>query len=254
MYYKGLIKGLAAIAVLGMSIAGLVAEEEANLHRMYHIQLKQGKAADFYNALGEHAAWRREQGDPWTWLVHQVDTGEHAGDCVIRSGGLKWSDMDGYDEFGAKGSEKFWETVGKYTEDSSSWITAMDSRFTRYHPNQDKVRLVNVIDYELYPNKGEDFAKAVQVYHDAIMEHDYPTYYAFDWMVSGGTHGSVSLVLFFENWADMAPNEEDLEAFIVRVLGEDKAKEANEAFEACVKSSRSTIVRFIPELSIVHEE
>lgn len=86
------------------------------------------------------------------------------------------------------------------------------------------------------------------------MEHDYSTYYTFDWMVSGGTHGNISLILFFENWADMAPNEEDLQAFIVRVLGEGKAKEVKAAFEACVKSSRSTIVRYIPELSILHEE
>lgn len=246
--------------ILAMACAGIFSinlsaeEEEPNLHWMYHIEVKPGHGEAFYAALAKHAQWRREQGDPWSWYVHVVETGEHVGDCVIRSEALSWEQLDGYEEFGQKGGSKFWEDVGAHVEGSSSSIEATDSRFKNVMEDQSGLRFVNVIHYELNPNMEEAFAEAVKTYHDAIVEHGYPTYYVFDWPVSGVTGHDVTLALLYTSWADMAPEEEKLSEFMIRIMGEAKAKAAQEAFQACVKSSSSTIVRFVPELSVMNQE
>jgi len=246
--------GLAVAFIIGTFNQSLVADSDKNLHKMFYVKLKTGHTGAFYEKLAEHAAWRRENGDPWTWWVHTIVNGENDGDCVIRSGGVSWAEMDEYEEFLAKGGAKFWKTVGEHIEDTSSWISMGDKRFARWHPDMEKINLISVISYELKPGSQKDFTDAVQVYHDAIAEHDFPTYYQFSWPINGSSGNGVTLALFFENYADMAPPEEKMQEFMKRVLGEEEAQAAVDKFTGAIRSSSSRIVRYLPGLSIVHEK
>jgi hypothetical protein len=246
-----LIITLIAAAIFSCGTA-LQAGEEEKIHKMFHVQIKPGHADAYYAALAEHCEWRREQGDPWTWWIYTITNGQDVGDCVIRSGPITWADMDSYEEFLDKGSTKYWEAVGEHVEDITSWIATKDTRFERWHPEMEKIQYVTVIEYKLKSGKGKAFGDAVKVYHDAITEHDYPTYYIFDWVVNGGEGSSVTLAVFHENYADMAPPEERMPAFMARVLGEEGAAEAYENFTASVKTTSSKIVKYLPELSVLH--
>ena len=252
MQLKKLSAGLLALTTIVLFAPAVMAESDM-INKMFHIKIKPGHASAFYKDLAEHAAWRREAGDPWTWWVHRVVNGVDDGDCIIRSGPVSWAEMEAYNEFGAKGSEKFWETVGEHVEDSHSWIGRVDRQNTRWHPEMDDVMLISVIHYHLKPGMKEAFGKAVSAFHEAIVEHDYPTYYAFDWPVNGTPDNIVTLALFFKDWSGMEPPEEKLPAFMQRVLGED-AQSTIEAFQGSVESTESMIVRYLPGHSIQHEK
>ena len=244
---------LLAALTLGLISQNLLAQED-NLHRMYHIKLKTGHATAFYEDLNGHSEWRREQGDAWTWWVHAVVNGENHGDCIIRSGPLTWADLDTYEAFDAKASNKFWEDLGEHIEDATSWISMGDKRFVRQHPQMEKVQLIQVVKYDLKPGMSKQFTDTVQTYHEAIMEHDYPIYYTFDWLINGGTGNQVTLALFHENWADMAPPEEKMMEFMARVLGEEEAKTLGETLNSSFTSTETAVVRYLPGPSIVHEK
>jgi ketosteroid isomerase-like protein len=254
MRIRTIIGGLIAVFAIGLFNQSLLADSEKNLHKMFYIKLKTGHMAQFYADLAEHAAWRREAGDPWTWWVHQVVNGKNDGDCIIRSGSLTWADIDAYEEFNAKGGEEFWKAVGEHIEDSSSWISRNDLRFENWPPDMSKVRLISVTTIQLKPGMAKDFSAAVKVYHDAITENEYPAYYHWSWTVNGGSGNQVTRANFFENYADMAPPEEKMWKFMERVLGEDEAAAVREKLAGTVRSSTSQIVRYLPELSIVHEK
>ena len=89
-------KTLATLLVallLGLASQNAWAQQN-NLARIYFIEAKVGMAAGFETALKQHAEWRKEQGDPWSWFVWQVVNGENLGSFVIRSGDHAWGDFD----------------------------------------------------------------------------------------------------------------------------------------------------------------
>ncbi|MEX0326972.1 MAG: hypothetical protein AB3N33_12875, partial [Puniceicoccaceae bacterium] len=206
----------------------------------------------FYKDLAEHAAWRRENGDPWTWWVYRVVNGVDDGDCIIRSGPVSWADMDAYGEFGLKGSDKFWETVGEHVEDSHSWIGRLDQSHARWMPDMSEISLVSIIHYHTKPGMKESFMQGVDAFHNAIVEHDYPIYYVFDMPINGQPSNIITLALLFKDFADMEPEEEPMPQFIQRALG-DEAEATLKAFQSSFTSTDSMILRYLPELSILHE-
>jgi hypothetical protein len=120
-------------------------------------------------------------------------------------------------------------------------------------PEGKTINLVQVITYHLKPGMAPVFSESVQAYHDAIIAEDYPTYYIFDWNIHSGTGNTVSLAIFYENWADMAPDEEPLQAFMARVMGEEEANSLQEAFATTYSHVDTAVVRYLDELSINKE-
>ena len=59
---------------LGLLSQNLFAQSN-NLAKLYFVKVKSGQGAEFAAALKEHVEWRKQAGDPWTWIVHQVVNG-----------------------------------------------------------------------------------------------------------------------------------------------------------------------------------
>lgn len=255
MHTKKLITLLitAFIMSFGALYAGDEGDEKPSLHRMFHVKVKPGHAPAFSAALAEHMEWRKENGETWTWWMHSVVSGPNHGDCIIRSGPIEWADVDAYEAFLDKGGVEFWKTCGEHIVDVDSWFSMADKRWMRWMPEGKTINLVQVITYHLKTGMNKTFSEAVQKYHDAIVAEDYPTYYVFDWNIMGGKGNTVTLAIFYENWADMAPEEETLQAMMVRVMGEEDAYALQEAFSSTYKYAESGVVRYLPDLSIQQE-
>jgi hypothetical protein len=203
-----------------------------NLARLFFVKVKTGHGADFAAALKMHTEWRKQQDDPWTWIVHQVANGKNLGDYVIRSGGHTWSDFDDYEEFSAKGGSEFYKAVGSHIKDISSIITAGDTVNVNWPENPADVNLISVITYNLKPGHGPAFNQAVSKYHKAIKENNREVYYGFNWNVNGSSGPRVNLVLPYKNWAD-------------------DAKELYEDFNDTYTSMESMILRVRRDLSVL---
>ncbi|MHC4322546.1 MAG: hypothetical protein ACYST3_09765 [Planctomycetota bacterium] len=244
---------LLAAFCLGLLSQSLIAQS-SNLARVYFVKVKSDHGAEFVAALKEHAAWRKQAGDPWTWIVHQVVNGKNLGDYVIRSGGHTWADLDSYEEFLGKGAVEFNKTVGPHIKSMSNTITAGDTTNVNWPSNSDDVNLISIISYHLKPGHGPAFAQAVNKYHTAIQENNREAYYAFVWNVNGGSGPRVTLALPYKNWADVQGPEESMRAFMQRILGEEEAKQLYMEFNGTYTSTESMIVRVRRDLSVIHDE
>jgi hypothetical protein len=238
---------------LGLLSQNLFAQSN-NLARLFFLKVKSGHGAEFAAALKEHAAWRKQAGDPWTWIVHQVVNGKNLGDYVIRSGGHNWADLDSYEEFSSKAAPQFYKTVGPHLKNVSNFITAGDTVNVNWPQNPADVNLISIIQYHLKPGHGPAFAQAVNKYHTAIQENNREAYYAFIWNVNGGSGPSVTLALPYKNWSDMQGPEESLRAFMQRVLGEEEAKKLYMEFNGTFTSTESMIVRVRRDLSVLPDK
>jgi hypothetical protein len=253
MKTRNLLAGTLTLLAGGILGQGLIAHDGEHVNRMFYMDVKTGHEMAFYEKLAEHAQWRRDEGDPWTWWVYQVVNGENHGDCIVRSGPVAWEALDEYEAFDLKAAPAFWESVGEHLEDTHSKIAMLDDRFVRWHPEMDDVRLFSVITYHLKPGMQKTFVECIKKYHEVIVENDYPAYYAFDLTMNGGSGGEISLVLFHKNWADVEPPEERMMAFMARMMGEEEAMALGETFTSCFSGSESMMARYMPELSILHE-
>lgn len=250
---KKLFVGLLVAFWLGLLSQNIFAQSN-NMARLFFVKVKTGEGADFAAALKKHSEWRKQQGDPWTWIVYQVVNGKNLGDYVIRSGDHSWSDFDDYEEFSIKGAPEFYKAVGSHIKSVSSMITAGDTVNVDWPENPADVNLLSVITFNLKPGQVPAFRQAVNKYHTAIQENNRETYYSFAWNVNGAKGPSATLVIPYKNWADMQGPEESMREFMMRVLGEEDAQKLYEDFNSTFTSSESMIVRVRMDLSVIPDK
>lgn len=228
--------------------------QASNLARLYFVEAKPGHEAQLETAIKEHAQWRKQVGDPWIWIVHQVVNGSNLGSFAIRSGDHSWADFDSYEEFGSKGTTEWNKNVRPHVGSISNVITSVDTTNINWPSNFEEVNLISVTTYHLKPGHGRAFTEAVNKYHTAITEHNREGHYAFEWNVNGSTGPAVSLILPYKNWADMQGPDESLRAFMVRVMGSEEAQKLSEQFDSTYHSTESLVVQVRRDLSVLPDK
>ena len=250
MRNKRLFVSLLVALCLGFISQSLFAQA-GNLARLYFVEAKPGHEAQLEAAIKEHAQWRKQAGDPWTWIVHQVVNGRNLGSFAIRSGDHSWADFDSYEEFGMKGTAEWDKNVVPHIGSVSNEITSVDTVNINWPSNPEDVNLISVRTYHLKPGQGRVFTEAVKKYHAAIQENNREGHYAFEWHRNGSTGPAVSLILPYKNWADMQGPDETFRAFMVRVLGAEEAQKLSEQFTGTFSSTESLVVQVRRDLSVL---
>lgn len=247
---RRLLIAVVTTGVVAVTVPTAVAQQ--SVARLYVVKPMPGHGGAFMEALAEHAQWRRQHDDPWSWAVSQVVAGDDLGAWYIRSEGHQWADLDAYDtsEFGMQAFEHWIATVGPHIEHAAGYVTTNDTTTARWPEDQSAIRFVHLVDFHLKPDMVETFFELVGKYHEAIVEHDYPSYYAFNWMVAGGTGPMVRLALPYESWAGMAQPEQSMEAVIAETYGEEEAKAMSNRFNESLVGTRSTVLALRPDLSV----
>ena len=223
--------------------------EAQDLARIYTVSPAEG--ADLEAAIREHAQWRQENGDPWTWGVYEVVNGEDLGSFVIRSGNHSWADFDAYEQgaFAEAAGANYEATMAPAVGSISSVIMAADTAHRRLPESFENIQLYAVITWHLLPDKVQDFQEAIGQVHDAIVQTDWPTHYAFASPVNGADGPQMSLVIFHENWADFEEPEKTFDQMLAEVYGEE-AGAIFEKFAASYRWEENFILRIRPDLSV----
>jgi hypothetical protein len=239
-----------AASVLGGSTA-LAQANTSTIARTYTVKAKPGMSAQFEVALREHAQWRAANGDPWDWNVSMRETGENLGTYGIRSGGHSWADFDAYDAgFGPQGLVHWNATVAPLVESMSSAITTANLEISKPPPEGTAYAFIYVQTFHLRPGREIEFNRLIAEANGVIRDK-LPGYWVFDSPISGGGPGPyIDLVLFSENWADMAEPDPSFEAIMVEAMGEDGFREWNTNFGQTFRGWESFTLRRRPDMDV----
>jgi len=251
MRNKKMFLTLIVIFCLGFLSQNLSAQSK-NLARVVLVKVKTGQGDDFAAALKKHAEWRKQHGDPWTWVVHQVVNGKNLGDFIIRSGGHSWKDFDDYAESFKNGTTEFYKTVGPYIKDVSSIITAGDTVNVDWPENPMDVNLIAITTYHLKPGHEWAFTQAVNKYHKAIQDNKRDVHYAFGWNINGSEGPTVNRALPYKNWSDIEGPDESFSEFMQRVLGKEETMKLYMEFSDTFTSTESMILLVRWDLSQIN--
>ncbi|HSR52767.1 MAG TPA: hypothetical protein VLV83_18240 [Acidobacteriota bacterium] len=243
---KGWIVGIVLVGFCGWMAAQGMGQKVA-MH--FQVTPKAGMHMQFETALKAHLQWRKEQNDPWQWYIMEIINGTDYGDYIIRTDERPWAEMDNY-ELRFKGRDHFLSTVGPFIADMQSSLTSTNEALSNW-PDDLRPRLILVEVFSLNPGKAEVFwqlvAKASKAF-DGRMGHN-----SWDTVVvgEGAGGGTAILVLPRENWAGLAPRQQEMVGYMTEAYGEEEVGKMMQQFSDCLAGMNSMVVAVRPDLSLM---
>ena len=241
---------LLAVAVLMFAAAGVMAQEGPGmLARAYYLNVSPGNMLAFEEAYAKHIDWHKQKNDDWTWETWQVTTGDSIGTYVLRTPGHHWADFDANPELRKEDSRDYLNNVAKYVDSLSSNIEMVLPDVSRLPEGDGTAKMVAVYRMKVRYGYSEEFRHAIKKAHEAIVESEWPRYYVWLSLVSGGEQPVFTLVRLHDNWASMAPPETGFWGMMEEVYGAAEAHSLRDIFRRVVESQVTLTARYREDLS-----
>ncbi|MBA3563773.1 MAG: hypothetical protein H0W33_07150 [Gammaproteobacteria bacterium] len=197
--------------------------------------------------------WRRDNGETWSWMTWRPVTGDRMNSIYVRSGEHTLADMDAYEEFSAKAGAHWNRTVDQYVESYATWITETDSDLEVW-PEDLQPNLIQAYTYRLKPGGDRSFDAALKKIHQGLVKVNWGEPFSISRVISGSDGNEVSVILPYENYADMAEPEKSLVAALSEAFGEEEAGKLMKQITSSYASVDEVLVRFDPERSLILEQ
>jgi hypothetical protein len=239
---------LFAAALALPAAASLAADQPGTVGRVFVTAARPGMTAQYEAGRKKHMDWHRKQNDTWTWLVWQVETGPNAGSYVSGTFGHQWKDLDDWEKkLGEGDTADGAVNMVPFSQGGSNGIYTFMPDVSR--PSATPPPMSQVLHYHLKMGAEQEFKNAMKRIHEAIGKAGLPWNYGWYELVDGGDHPSFVLTIALGGWADLAPSETPFAAMLAKAHGEFEAGEILKAVDRSVKSVRSEVLRFRPDLS-----
>ena len=85
---------LVVLSLLLLALPVVSQEEPGPITRVFVDKAKTGMEQQYEEAVKQHIAWHREQGDTWSWEVRRIESGENFGQYLWITRGHRWEDFD----------------------------------------------------------------------------------------------------------------------------------------------------------------
>ncbi len=248
---------LAAIAALALAGSALADnhETDGNLADGWYIHVKQGMAADFEKAFAEHIKFRQSKDDPRSWQVYTPVLGDKLGYYAVRACCMKYEDMDSYRAWAQEaGVGEHWnDNVDQYVAKYQHYLNEFDFANSNWPEDPSSMTLFGVTHFYRKPGKAADLEMAKVRMSELAKEHGWP--YHWSWADRVGGKDILMLVIPHENFADMAPPEQNFVAFLTEKLGSaDEAQALMAKFTGAHAGTTHTVYRHREDLSMPEAE
>lgn len=243
------LRGVFALALLGLAANSLAHDEWGHMSRMWEITPKADARVEFKKAFEEHMAFRKANNDPWSWTILNASTGKGVNSVYARSNGHHWEDFDAYanSEFGKKASEHWNANVDPHVYKYDTWIDKSDSELY-YWPEGSKFSHFYVTNFYLKPGHGREARMAVKAVHDELKAAGREAPHVWVWSQTGKP--TFTVVTARENYAGFDWPEKSVGDTMRERVGEEKANAMFMDFFEHVKGQSSQIMVRDDKLSI----
>lgn len=248
--------GLLGILALAVAMPAVAQSNSKNIARVYTITAKPGEAQQWEAAFKKLEAWEHQQNLPGTLYVWSVISGENFGDYVLGTFGHDWADFDTMQARGEKVGvgKEIQATVAPYTESVkiSYYAFQPDLAATPPNPNEPPTPMSHVTFFTLKVGGMEPVMNAIKQADAAIKKTHWPGaenpggWYV---LVDGGEAPQIVLSGGLKNWADLQAPSTSLAEVLTQVYGKAGAQTLEHTFNSHVRSIRSELIRYRPDLS-----
>lgn len=195
----------------------------------WSIPAKVGYSSEFMDALREHAIWRRDNEDPWTWKFYSSQAGKEDAGVLMRSSDHEYADVAYvHSEFNKKAGKHWEETVAPYAGVGTRYIR-FQTPVRNWPEGSYDYLLISQIDVE--SDSATNLVKSAKILYDIVREAGLETVYGLEYTWAGGGP-SYQYVEGYKDWASTSPGSPlaaEQNKVIVEKLGEEKANATYEA-------------------------
>jgi hypothetical protein len=250
--------GFLAVMAFSWSMAAS-AQQPPPLAEMWLIVPKPEHQEEFYKALAEHMAFRKEQGDPRNWQVYVPTLGPNLNRIGIRYCCINWADVDAYEQWSDENDavgKHFNENVAPHIEKGEHYFETISWENSHWSDAKGPFKLFAVTEFNVKGGQAAAFARARDTMSQIALNQGWASdSNVWLWTSTIGGPPQQGIVIPHPNWADMDRNEEDFFSFLTRVMGSSEAATSlmNE-FSSTVESTNFEVWRHSDKLSMKDED
>jgi hypothetical protein len=247
---------LSIASIIGMALLtlplGLWAQEDerAPLSDVWLIMPKQGMGTQFEDAVRTHMAFRTDAGETRNWETYGTALGRNPMLYQFRASSINWADQDAYvaeDEEKGLGSNWF-ANVDQYVDHYHHFIESADYENSNWPTDLGQQTYYGVTSWTWKQGAGPGPNEARKQLSKIAMDEGWD--YNWLWLSRIGGEPTLMIVSPYENFAAMAPPEQEFFDFVAEKLGsEEEAGKIFAQFSAGFAGSSYTIWEHRPDLS-----
>jgi len=245
--------GWILMAALALPTASaLAADQPGTVARVFVNVPKAGMGAQYEAGRKKHMDWHRKQNDSWAWFVWQVETGERSGSYIVGTFGHQWKDLDEWEKkLGGPDEADGQLNLAPFQGPGTNSILTVLPEVSRPSGGATPTAMSEVIHYQLKMGAEQEFRNAMKKVHEAIQKSGLDWHYSWFDLVDGGEHPTFVLAIAMNGWADLGPSETPFPVMLAKAFGEYEAGEILKSIDRSVKSVRSEVIKYRPDLSYV---
>ncbi len=195
------------------------AEENDGVATTVLITPKAGHEKDLVAAIIEyhHFVAQFEGHFKYTWF--EIETGPDTGKYAARSGNHNWADFDAEYDWQKEAGEMFSNNVAPHIQDTQILMTEEMSDFMHWPENFDGYTHFNVQDWFVKNGQYAAFRKGLKKIVETLKAGNFPGYFGFYSVASGGYGGQIRLVTGHKGWSDMTDRDPSFFDLMSKELG-----------------------------------
>ena len=247
-----ILSAIAALAVLTGPTALAVAADEPQpgpLAKSIRLVVKPDRFPQFEEALRQHLAFHRTNGDPWAWHTWQVVNGDMLGQYYLRTHGHQWRDFDANAALRRSDWADFLANVAPHLDSMSSSISTVEPGLSRWPPELARPALVSITRFELTYQGFRAFRAAIEKIHAAVSEAAPERHYAWTTTVNGANGPEMNLLVPLAAWAELGARQPPLWSLVEQLYGAEAAAALERTIGSTVRSISSSVVAYREDLS-----
>lgn len=252
---------LAGLAIVTIPL-GLSAQEDPGdapppLSDVWVMVVKPGMNAEFDAAMAAHIRFRKNAGESRDWNAYRVAVGHNMKPIAFRSCCFDWADLDAHeaesDELGLV--EHFGENVGQYVDHFHHYLEKSDWKNSHWPDEGTSGPYFGVTTWTVNQGSGPSASAAKDKMSQLALNEGW----AKDdnnwlWFSREVGNAEITLVSSFENFADMAPDEQTFFEFAAENLGDEEAAAMFSDFGSGFEQSEYAIWKLDESLSTPRDD
>ncbi len=250
MFFRKTMILVSALALLfGMSSAvAQDKEKKGNIAQVVMITAKEGHSKELESAITEYHHFMGKKPGAMRWQWYEIMTGPDTGKYLARTGDHNWADFDAEHDWDDESGAKFTSLVQPHVESAVRTFTSTND-IGNWPESMDGYEYFSVSHWYINPGQSSAFYEGLKKATETLKANNFPGYYGFINVVSGGMGNAISLVIPYKNYADMVPIKPGFMDIMNKAMGEDKAKAFVADWGSTYKAGDNRLLHYLAKQS-----
>lgn len=211
---------------------------------------KAGHEETLVKAITDYHHWVANFEGHFEYVWYEILTGPNTGKYFARSGGHNWADFDAEHDWQEEADKVFASNVAPHIDSAQRLMTKEMPDFSHWPESFDGYTHFWVESWYIKNGQNGKFRRGLKKIVETLKAGNYPSYWGFFSVASGGYGGQIQLVTANKGWADMADEDPTFYDLMSKELG---GAEEFDKFMAdwgsTFKSGQNWTVKRMPEAS-----